>query len=392
MTLEQNLTAAFQAVGADIKALQQGKTVAFDTAARKTNGTVQPGALMDSGHRATVRANVDQNRFKWQGGFLVHDRGGASGTATTASAAYLGTQMPGTVGRAWVDFQVTDSQSEDVVLVVSGGSRPFTTPTTVTSGIVGSGFTNAGAHLVISPAGWSYGILTDTPWTIDEVAAGAFSPPLEPDVTHTMRVDFAGDTVTITTPRGVAIKATDARIATSDYRGPYATVELYAATGVSNTASRIVSWGAAQEAPLAALAFAAPEKPQVTSMSYQPATQVDITVPTASADISPQFGLPVTVPASGKLLIRAQVWLEQAGADSIYLMGLNIGSGSGDGLQRVVEGPYKGIVTAEWLWNIPVPGYTLTVYPEHFMVGTGPSTVRFGAGSGYFGSISAAPV
>ena len=84
--------------------------------------------------------------------------------------------------------------------------------------------------------------------------------------------------------------------------------------------------------------------------------------------------------------------LEQTGADAIYLMGLNVGSGSGDGFQRVVTGPYRGLVTATWLWDIPVPGYSLTLYPEHFIAGTGSGTVRFGSSNGYFGSITATPV
>ena len=392
MTLESNLTAAFQAVGADMKAVRASGPVAFDSAARRANGILNAGVTLDSGHRYTVRANEDAARFKFVSGALVHDRGGTSGTQTTTAAAYAGTQLPGPVGRIWVDFQVTDSTTEEVVLIVSGGSRPFTQPQVVSSGIVGSGFSDAACHLIVNPNGWSYGVLTDTPWTIDDVANGAFSPPLEAGVTHTMRVDFDGSKAIVTTPRGVQVTATDPRIATPAYRGPYAAVELYSGTGVQRSAAKILSWGAAQEAPVTARAFAAPAKPQTTAMQYAPTTQVDITVPTSSTDIAAAFGLPVTVPSSGKLLVRTQVYLEQTGADAIYLMGLNVGSGSGDGLQRVVTGPYRGLVTATWLWDIPVPGYSLTLYPEHFIAGTGSGTVRFGSSNGYFGSITATPV
>ena len=392
MTLESNLNAAFQAVAADMKVVRASGSVAFDSTARRADGVLAAGVALDSGHRYTVRANEEAARFKFASGALIHDRGGSSGTQTTPAAAYAGTQIPGPVGRIWVDFQAADSTTEDVVLIVSGGSRPFTQPQVVSSGIVGSGFSDAACHLVVNPNGWSYGVLTDTPWTIDDVANGAFSPPLEPGVTHTMRVDFDGSKAIVTTPRGVQVTATDSRIANPAYRGPYAAIELYSDTGVQRSAAKIVSWGAAQEAPVTARAFAAPAKPQTTAMQYAPTTQVDLTVPTSSTDIAAEFGLPVTVPSSGKLLVRTQVHLEQAGDDAIYLMGLNVGSGSGDGLQRVVTGPYRGLVTAQWLWDIPVPGYSLTLYPEHFIAGTGTGTVRFGAGNGYFGSITATPV
>ena len=109
MTLESNLTTAFQAVGADMKAVRASGPVAFDSAARRADAILMPGVTLDSGHRYTVRANEDAARFKFVSGALTHDRGGASGTQTTTAAAYAGTQIPGPVGRIWVDFQVADS-------------------------------------------------------------------------------------------------------------------------------------------------------------------------------------------------------------------------------------------------------------------------------------------
>lgn len=363
-----------------------GGSVAFDTAARKPDGVVQAGDRADSGHALAVRANRDDARFRWRDGHLVHDIIGSD-----HAAAYVGTELPGTVGRAWVDFEVTDGASEEAVIIVTGGDRPFTTPVTPTAGIVGSGFADSAAHLVIGPNGWSYGILTNDPWSIDEVANGAFQPPLEPGVTHTMRVDFDGDTVTVTTPRGIQVSATDPRIASPAYRGRFAAVELYAGAGAAQTPTRIVSWGAVQDAPLAARSFQPPQVPETTAVWLAPAAQLDIPVPSASAVITPAFSLPVTVPSTGKLLITATVHLDQD-APSIYLLGLNIGSGTGDGLQRVKTGAHSGTVTARWLWQLPVPGYTTTITPQHFIAGGGTGTVRFGLGNGYFGSLTAVPV
>lgn len=363
-----------------------GGSVVFDTAARKPDGVVQAGDRADSGHVLAVRANRDDARFRWRDGYLVHDIIGSD-----QAAAYVGTELPGTVGRAWVDFQVTDGASEEAVIIVTGGDRPFTTPVTPTAGIVGSGFADSAAHLVVGANGWSYGILTNDPWSIDEVANGAFQPPLEPGVTHTMRVDFDGDTVTVTTPRGVQVQATDPRIASPGYRGRFAAVELYAWQGSAHTETRIVSWGAAQEAPLAARSFQPPPVPETTGIWLAPTTQLDVTAPAASAVITPEFALPVTVPSTGKLLITATVHLDQDDA-AVYLMGLNIGSGTGDGLQRVKTGAHSGTVTARWLWQLPLPGYTTTITPQHFIAGGGTGTVRFGLGNGYFGSLTAVPV
>lgn len=379
---------------ADLTALETGGvgggsgssgSVAFDTAARKPDGVVQTGERADSGHTLAVRANRDDARFRWRDGYLVHDIIGSD-----PAAAYVGTELPGTVGRAWVDFQVTDGTSEEVVLIVTGGDRPFTTPVTPTAGIVGSGFADSAAHLTFGPNGWSYGILTNDPWSIDEVANGAFQPPLEPGVTHTMRVDFDGDTVTVTTPRGVQVQGTDPRIASPGYRGRFAAVELYAGQGSAQTATRIVSWGAAQDAPLAARAFAPPAVPETRAMLYAPAEQVDVAMPAAPADIAAGFALPVVIPSSGKLLVRVALYVEQT--SGIYLMGYNSGSGTGDGLTRVVSGAHDGNVSTTWLWTHPAPGAPATIRPQHFIAGGGAGTVRFGLGNGYYGSITATPV
>ena len=392
MTLESNLIAAFQTVGADMKAVRASGPVAFDSAARRADAVLNAGATLDSGHRYTVRANEDAARFKVASGALIHDRGGASGTQTTTAAAYAGTQLPGPVGRIWVDFQVTDSTTEDVVLIVSGGSRPFTQPQVVSSGIVGSGFSDAACHLVVNPNGWSYGVLTDTPWTIDEIANGAFQPALEAGVTHTMRVDFDGAKVTVTTPRGVQVSATDTRIGTTAYRGPYAAIELYSDTGIQRSAAKIVSWGAAQEAPVTARAFAPAPLPETAAAMFAPATQLDVTAPSSSTDIAPGFALPVIIPTSQKLLVTASYWLEQTGADATYVVGLNVGAGTGDGWQRVVIGPHNGYITIRWLYQLNAPGALVTLSPEHHLAGTGAATAKFSNDMGFYGILTASPV
>ena len=368
--------------------------IAYDSFARRPDGLLTNGMPTASGHVYTVRANYDWARYVIEDGALTH----SLGTDTTTSAAYAGIEIPGPVGRIWADFEVTDANTEEVVLVVSGGDRAFVVPQVPLppSELVGHGFADAAAHLTISPNGWSYGILTNSPWSIDPPASGpvngAFNPPLEPGVRHTITIDFDGDQATVTTPRGIKITCTDPRFATPQYRGRFACVESYASQGNLNTPARILSWGAVQEAPLAARSFTPDPPPAMRAMQYRPQPPVDVPAPGVSTDIHPDFALPITIPSGGKLLVTVAYWLDQSGTDSTYLMGLNHGSGSGDGVKRAVIGPYRGIITSSWLWEINAPGYVTTIRPEHFMVNGGAATARFDNSMGWYGTITATPV
>lgn len=383
------LSGPLRGLDGDVAALEgdvalQRRDVAYDLAHRKTDGVLQAGDLLESGHVYTVRADLDAARFKWASGALVHD----IQTELSQSAAYAGVELPGPVGRVWCDFEFTGANPENVVLIASGGDRPFTQPATDINGIVGTGFTDAAAHLVLSPTTLSYGVLTGTPFGIEEIAAAFFDPPLPVDTLLTVAVDFADDTVTITSPlNGTQIVRTDARFATDDFRGPYAAIELYA--GATSTPTKIMSWGAAQETPKAARVFT-PEPDRTFASEYRPATQLDVAMPAAPARVSNNFNLPVVIPASGKLLVEAQLHVVQSAGT--YLLGLNNGAGSGDGFQRVVTGAYNGPVTVRWLWTHPVPGTQATIYPEHFLVEGGTGTARFSSEMGYYGVLTATPV
>lgn len=380
------LGAALRGLNADLTAVESAVSsdVAYDMAFRKPDGVLQAGDRLESGHSYTVRADSDAARFRWADGALVHD----IQTELSQSAAYAGVELPGRVGRLWVDFEFTGANPEDIVLIVSGGPRPFTEPATDVNGIVGTGFTSAAAHLVLSPGGFSYGILTGTPFGIEQAASGAFEPPLPNDTPLTVIVDFTEDTVTVTTPpNGTQIVRTDARFATDEYRGPYAAIELFA--GATSTPTRVLSWGATQETPRPARVFT-PEVERVSASDFRPTTQLDVSIPSAPARISDSFNLPVTIPSSGKLLVTAQLHLVQS--SGTYLLGLNTGAGSGDGLQRVVTGAYDGPVTVRWLWTHPAPGMSSTIYPEHFLAGGGTGTVRFSGPMGYYGVLTATPV
>lgn len=356
--------------------------VAYDVAARKSDGAVQPGDLLSSGHPCTVRADSDAARFRYVGGSLTHDvQAGLS-----QSAAYVGVELPGPVGRVWCDFEFTGANPESVVVIASGGDRPFTQPATDINGIVGTGFTDAAAHLVLSPTTLSYGVLTAQPFGIEEIAAVFFDPPLPVDTPLTVAVDFHGDTVDITTPTGTRVTRTDPRIATAAYRGPYAAVELYA--GSTSTPVLISSWGASQEAPIAARVYS-PAIELPVAAEFRPATQLDVAFPSSPTRISDDFGLPVTIPSSGKLLVTAQLHINQT--SGTYLLGLNNGSGTGDGFQRVVTGAFNGPVHVQWLWTHPVPGHQTVIRPEHFVV-DGAGTARFSSSMGYYGVLAATPV
>lgn len=394
------LNPALQGLNDDVAQLEAGgggggggpAPVAFDTYARKPDGTLQTGFTLDSGHTGTVRASHNDVRFKIVNGSLVHDRG----TGSTAAAAYAAATVPGVVGRAWIDFEFTDGNSESAVLIVSGGTQPFTQPISGTNGIVGNGFTSAATHLVIQPGGWNYGILTGDPFTIDTIAENWYSPALAPNVRHTFRVDFDGNKVTITDPFGVQVTRTDARLANPAYHGEHVCVELYSDNGVGSSATKIVGWGATQDAPTSARDFTVAAPPAAQSMLWMPTTDYTFTVPQSSTRISDaNFSLPCRVPASAKVKVDVQVYLTQTGTDTTFLMGLNMGSGTGDGIQRVKVGPHTGTIHASWIWEAPPAaiGAVVPLKPEAFIVGTaGVSKIDFSSTMGYYGQISYQPV
>ena len=107
-------------------------------------------------------------------------------------------------------------------------------------------------------------------------------------------------------------------------------------------------------------------------MLYAPAAQVDVAMPAAPADIAAGFALPVVIPSSGKLLVRVALYVEQT--SGIYLMGYNSGTGTGDGLTRVVSGAHDGNVSTTWLWTHPAPGSPAAPGPS----GSAPATATSG--------------
>lgn len=380
---------AFRGLDTDLTAVETSggggggpSDLAYDTAARKPNTTLEKGDRLDSGHTYTVRASHPNTRFKWANGRLVHDiLGGVD------SAAYAGVELPGPVGRVWVDFEFTGANPEEVVLIASGGNRPFTQPENNPDALVGNGFTSAATHLVLSPTRLNYSILTGTPFGLDTLADVYFNPPLPTGQRFTLIVDLHGDTVTITSPLGTQVVRTDPRIGTAAFRGPYAAVELFA--GSTSTPTLIHGWGAAQESPDAARKFIPPAEPPV-AMTFMPSTAVDVPAPGSSTVISPQFALPAVIPTSGKLLVTVQYFLDKT--TGTYLIGLNSGAGSGDGIQRVRTSAHGGTIRAQWLWTHPVPGTRVTIRPEHFLVDGGTATARFHSAMGYYGVISASPM
>lgn len=355
---------------------------ARDSFANNTDGPLTTGASADTGHTYTLYSNDPANPYKTVGGYLTHDQGAT--TATTA--AYAGIKLPSRVGRIWADFRYPTSaipQSENLVLIVSDAL------------FANSSFANSAAHFNVTRAGWSYEILQKTPFTVTQIANGTFATPLAFDTDYQVAVEYSGTTATIYLPDGTVKTATHANIDT--WRGHHATIENYAFDGSARSLLYIKAWGADVEKtdlsrPVTMARVNSSTLPK--AFSYRPATQADYTATASLVDVdATNLAITFTTPASGKVIVRVQAWLDtNSTGDTLWALSHNGTGGYGGGAKRIrATTAGKSVEHVEWVLDGFLPYQVVTAKLQHMVTSSGSSIIRAHAGNGYYYTMSATP-
>ena len=294
--------------------------------------------------------------------------GKLTNTATNAgtAAGYICVDLGSDVKRIGADFtfsaKTTDGGS--AVLVVWDGDLGDTYPT----------IPNSPCHLRVRPDGWSFDVWEANALSV--VTSGTFKTALAADdtTTHRCEVTLTGDTARILFPDGSTATIEDARIASN--AGMEACWEVYQDTASTDTKAAFVSvwadsegvsrrFGAAHsEDVVQAISAASP----VTVHQYAPATELVVVAPTSSApiDATNLFLNDVLVPASGRLLIEMEGYIEMsAAANVVWLAGLSGGS-TASGSASVVNQQWTGRARFSWLFTGLTPGVAVDVTWRHF--------------------------
>lgn len=176
----------------------------------------QPAALASSPTDPSASVTVD-------GGLLTYRP-----TVEGAVAAYLSTPDLGApvraLGASWV-FQPGQGTYGAIALIVSDDIRDEFPPTLAPISI----------HFVATAINWNVSVKKANGGQLEPVGAGSFAQPLVEDgeTVHTAAIEIDGDTATLRLPDGRSQRVNDPRI--SQWRGRYATFEIYANHGLTDS-------------------------------------------------------------------------------------------------------------------------------------------------------------
>jgi hypothetical protein len=267
----------------------------------KANGVP---TVTDSGHVYTAYQNPAAAALTVTDGKLSH----SLGTSAAVRAGYLGVELDDIVGQvaAEYSFPAGVAPAESLVLIVSNSN--FAEPN----------FADAACHFVLGATGWSYEWLEDSPFGTTVIASGKFATRLAGDTRHRVTIDFVGDHAYITLPDGSTAVAVNDKI--RDYRGTFATLELYAFTGNSMLPVSVYSWGAGTEAPLAVASRAATRADVVRAVGSLPNGRLlthtflttavaDIPLTTAQVEIYRSVVTPIS--KTGRYVITGCSWIRE---------------------------------------------------------------------------------
>lgn len=187
-----------------------------DGAPPSTFAAGQPAMLAISPDDPAATITVDGGRLSYRP------------TVDGVVAAYLSTPDLGApvreLGASWVIAPGKGTHGA-IALVVSNGIRDGYPPTVAPISV----------HFVANAINWNLSVMKESGGQLEPVAAAPFAKPLLQDgvTVHTVTIGVAGDTATLQLPDGEQKVVRDPRI--SQWRGRYATFEIYANHGLTDS-------------------------------------------------------------------------------------------------------------------------------------------------------------
>ena len=266
------------------KAAQKYGAAATLTPAGRTNGTV---TALDGGQSVI---NFGSTPLRITSGALVHTPAG------TNSAGYMEFDIGERVHSVRVRAAFPSTLGATVAVVVPDASWATAWPNTVPV---------AGCHFTITRTGWSYGVFLGSADSIVESEAHGLPQDIVQE--FTVAFDDIRSVAWVTRPDGTVEQIADDRI--RDNIGTKVVLELFESNGATTQSARILgAWVNDRAVDHVALGkavqgdAAAPTAQALGSAKLLNDT-LDWTIPTTDFTALPTvFNLPVTIPASGKML------------------------------------------------------------------------------------------